>query len=223
LAVVTKKLFLGAAMLACAKGAAPAPKSILLEPASPEWTRPAPALSHLTFETSRGVFVLELHRDWGPIGADRFYNLARLGYYNDTRFHRVNKGYIAQFGINGDSAVNAAWNTRYLSDDPPRSRNARGTFAFSYKGPGNPNTRATQLYINLADNTRNDAEPFTVLGTVVQGMEVLDSLYSGYGETSGSGVRQGRQGPLLNGGNAYIDREYPKLDRIIKVTVKEIK
>jgi cyclophilin family peptidyl-prolyl cis-trans isomerase len=210
-------------VLACAPVARVEPRRILLDPQSREWTTPSPALSQLTFETNKGVFVLELHRDWGPIGADRLYNLARLGYYNDTRFHRVNKGYIAQFGINGDSAVNAAWNTRYLTDDPPRSRNVRGAFAFSYKGPGNANTRATQIYINLADNTRNDAEPFTVLGFVVHGMEVLDSLYSGYGETSGSGVRQGRQGPLLNGGNAYIDREYPKLDRILKVTVKEIK
>ena len=195
----------------------------MLDPTNQEWTRPAPPLSQLTFETSKGAFVLELHRDWGPIGADRLYNLARLGYYNDTRITRVNKNYIAQFGIHGDSAVNAIWYERFMPDDPPRSRNARGTFAFSYRGPGKPNTRATQIYINLADNTRNDGEPFTVLGTVVQGMEVVDSLYSGYGENAGSGVRQGKQGPLLNGGNAYIDREFPKLDRIIKVTVKEIK
>ena len=199
------------------------PRSILLDPSSVEWTKPAPALSHITFQTTKGAFVLELHRDWGPLGADRFYNLARLGYYDDTRVHRVNKGYIAQFGINGDSAVNAVWNDRFLPDDPPRSHNTRGTFAFSYRGPGKPNTRATQIYINLADNSRNDAEPFTILGNVIAGMEVVDSLYSGYGENSGSGVRQGRQGPLLNGGNAYIDREFPKLDRIIRVTVKEIK
>ena len=195
----------------------------LLDPASPEWTRAAPAVSHLTFETTKGTFVLELNRAWGTTGADRLYNLARLGYYNDTRIHRVNKGYIAQFGLHGDPAVNAAWKDRYIPDDPPRSNNVRGSFAFSYKGPGNPNTRNTQIYINLADNTRNDVEPFTVLGRVVQGMEVLDSLYSGYGESSGSGVRQGRQGPLEAGGNAYMDREYPLLDRIIRVTIKTIR
>ena len=105
---------------------------------------------------------------------------------------------------------------------PPRSRNARGTFAFAYKGPGRPNTRNTQIYINLADNARNDAEPFTILGRVVDGMAVLDSLYSGYGERSGGGVRQGRQGPLESGGNAYMDREYPLLDRIVRVTVTEV-
>ena len=194
-------------------------RALLLNPADPEWRRPAPAVSRIRFETSKGVFVLELHRDWGPIGADRFYNLARLGYYDDARFHRVNKNYIAQFGLSGDPAVNAVWRERFMPDDPPRSDNKRGTFAFSMKGPGNPNTRSTQIYINLADNTRNNVEPFTVLGTVVEGMNVVDSLYSGYGENSGSGVRQGRQGPLAEGGNAYVDAHFPLLDRIRRVTV----
>ncbi len=211
-------------LIACghAVSSAPAPASrnaLLRDPSNPEWTKPAPPVSHLHFETTKGVFVLELHRDWGPLGADRAYNLARLGYYNDTRIHRVNPHYVAQWGLHGDSAVNAAWKGHYLRDDPPRSHNMRGTFAFSYEGPGHENTRNTQLYVNLADNTKNDVEPFTVLGTVSQGMAVLDSLYSGYGENSGSGVRQGKQGPLANGGNAFMDRAYPKLDRIIRVTV----
>jgi len=192
---------------------------LLLDPANAEWRKPAPPLSYLRFETSKGVFVLEVHRDWGPIGVDRLYNLARLGYYNDTRFHRVNPKYIVQFGLHGDPAVNAAWKEKYLQDDPPRSHNVRGTFAFSFKAQ--PNTRNTQIYINLADNTRNDAEAFTVLGTVVEGMAVVDSLYSGYGENSGSGMRQGRQGPLETGGNAFMDREYPLLDRILRVTVSK--
>jgi homoserine O-acetyltransferase len=187
-----------------------------MNPDAAEWRRQAPAVSHLRFETTKGVFVLELVRANGPVGADRLYNLARLGYYDDTRFHRVNAHYIAQFGLSGDSAVNAVWRERFIADDAPRSTNRRGTYAFSMKGP---NTRSTQIYINLADNARNDAEPFTVLGTVVEGMSVVDSLYSGYGERSGSGVRQGRQGPLANGGNAYVDREFPLLDRIVRVTV----
>jgi cyclophilin family peptidyl-prolyl cis-trans isomerase len=195
-------------------------RSLLLDPGNAEWRKPAPAVSRIRFETSKGVFVLELIRAWGPIGADRFYNLARLGYYDDVRVHRVNKNYIAQFGLNGDPAVNAAWKNQYLADDPPRSDNKRGTFAFSMKGPGNPNTRDTQIYINLADNTRNNVEPFTVLGTVVEGMNVVESYYSGYGENSGAGVRQGRQGPLETGGNAYMDREFPLLDRIIRATVR---
>src|SRR6266513_2170504 len=121
-----------APLAALAQGIAPSP-ALLLDPANPEWTRPAPAVSHIRFETTKGVFVLELVRDWGPIGADRFYNLARLGYYNDTRFHRVNKNYIAQFGIHGNPAVNAAWQKQVLQDDPVRSDNARGTFAFAFK------------------------------------------------------------------------------------------
>jgi len=193
-------------------------QALWLDPSNPEWTKPAPPVSHLRFETTKGVFVLELVRDWGPNGADRLYNLARLGYYDDTRFHRVNKGYIAQWGLHGNPAVNAAWKDRYLAADPPRSNNKRGTFAFSMKA-NQPSTRSVQIYINLDDNSRNDVEPFTILGTVVEGMAVVDSLYSGYGENSGSGVRQGRQGPLETGGNAFMDREYPLLDRIKRVTV----
>ena len=218
-------MLLALAMAACtprpdtpALDDAPSPdrRTLLLSPDHAEWRVPAPPVSHLRFETTRGVFVLRLVRDWGPVGADRFYNLARLGYYDDTRFHRVNSNYIAQFGVHGDPAVNVAWQDRYLEDDPPRSTNTRGTFAFAMKGP---KTRTTQIYINLADNPRSDAEAFTILGTVIEGMSVLDSLYAGYGERSGSGVRQGRQGPLLTGGNAYMDREFPLLDRIVRVTV----
>lgn len=195
----------------------------LRNPDHPEWSKPAPAVSHLRFETTQGTFVLELVRAWGPIGADRLYNLARLGYYDDTRFHRVRKGYIAQFGLHGEPEVNAAWKSRAIRDDPPRSNNARGTFAFAYMGPGHPHTRNTQVYINLADNTRNDAEPFTILGRVVEGMSVVDRLNAEYGEESGGGMRQGKQGPLAEGGNAFMDRAYPRLDRIIRVTVKDVR
>jgi homoserine O-acetyltransferase len=159
---------------------------------------------------------MEVVREWAPLGADRFYNLVRLGFYDDARFHRVNAGYIAQFGLSGDPAVTAAWRGHELPDDPPRSRNQRGTFAFAMKGP---NTRLTQIYINIGDNSRNDVEPFSVLGTVVEGMQVVDGLYSGYGENSGSGMRQGRQPPIEQGGNAYLDREYPLLDRILRACV----
>ncbi len=195
-------------------------RALLLQPTHAEWTLPAPPISHLRFETTKGIFVLELIREWGPIGADRLYNLARLGYYDDTRFHRVNRNYIAQFGLHGDPAVNEAWKDQYLADDPPHSNNVRGTFAFSFKAI--PNTRNTQIYINLADNVKNNPEAFTVLGTVIEGMSVVDSLYAGYGENSGSGVRQGRQRPLAEGGNAYVDREFPLLDRIRRVTVRPV-
>jgi homoserine O-acetyltransferase len=217
------------AVLGCASHPSPAAttaaqtadrRALWLDPSNPEWRKPAPPVSHLRFETTKGVFVLELVRAQGPIGADRLYNLARLGYYDDTRFHRVNKNYIAQFALHGDPAVNAAWKNQYLQDDPPASNNKRGTFAFAMKGM--PNTRNTQVYVNLADNPRSDGEAFTMLGKVVEGMSVLDSLYSGYGENSGSGVRQGRQGPLETGGNAFMDREYPLLDQIRRVTVTPV-
>jgi cyclophilin family peptidyl-prolyl cis-trans isomerase len=220
-------LSLAVAGCAASPSATPTPsaadrRALWLRPDDPEWTKPAPPVSHLRFETTKGVFVLEVVRELGPIGADRLYNLARLGYYDDTRFHRVNRNYIVQWGLHGDPAVNAAWKDKYLADDPPRSNNKRGTFAFAMKGAANKTTRNTQIYINLADNVRSDAEPFTILGRVVEGMSVLDSLHSGYGENSGSGVRQGRQGPLELGGNAFMDREYPLLDRTLRVTVTAV-
>ena len=207
--------------LACAPGPGSGSPTnggdILLDPRHAEWTRPAPAVSYLHFETTRGVFVLELQRSWGPIGADRVYNLARLGYYNDTRLHRV-RADIVHFGIHGDPAVNAAWSKAELPDDPPRSTNRRGTFALAF--PARPNSRTTQIYINKTDNPRSDADAFTVLGTVVTGMDVVDRLYAGYREASGGGMRQGKQGPLLTGGNEFMDRTYPLLDRIVRVTVR---
>ncbi len=210
--------------LACASfgqgASAPDRRALLFDPSHEEWRRPAPAVSHLRFETTKGVFVLELQRDWGPLGADRVYNLARLGYYDDTRLHRVRSD-IAHFGIHGDPGVNAAWPTAELPDDPPRSTNRRGTFALAF--PARPHSRTTQIYINKTDNARSDVEAFTVLGTVVEGLDVVDRLYAGYGEESGGGMRQGKQGPLLEGGNAYMDRVYPRLDRILRVVVSPIR
>lgn len=211
------------AMIAAACRVAPetampdrAGRSVLLDPGHAEWRRRAPDTSYLRFQTTKGQFVLRLVRAWGPIGADRVWNLARLGYYDDTRFHRVRTD-IVHFGIHGDPAVNAVWGKAELPDDPPRSTNRRGTFALAF--PARPNSRTTQVYINKTDNVRSDAEAFTVLGTVIEGMDVVDRLNAEYGEESGGGMRQGKQGPLLDGGNAYMDREFPRLDRIIRVTI----
>lgn len=217
------RLFVALLSVACMMtqgGGAPDRRAALLNPTHAEFGTPAPEVTHLRFETTKGVFVLELHRAWGPIGADRVYNLARIGYYDDTRLHRV-RADIAHFGIHGDPAVNAVWRKAELPDDPPRSTNRRGTFALAF--PARPNSRTTQIYINKTDNARSDPEAFTVLGTVVEGMAVVDSLYAGYGEESGGGMRQGRQGPLLEGGNAFMDRVYPRLDRILKVTVRTVR
>lgn len=205
---------------ACAAGSVPdaGPRTaLLLDPSHSEWTRPSPVVWQARFETTQGDFVVEVTREQAPIGVDRFYNLVRLGYYDDTRFHRVSEGYIVQFGIHGDPRVNAAWGDRPIPDDPPRGSNVRGTVAFAMTPE--PGTRNTQIYINLGDNTRNDAEPFAIFGHVVEGMDVLDRLYSGYGERSGGGMRQGRQGPLLEGGNEYLDREFPRLDRLLRARI----
>jgi cyclophilin family peptidyl-prolyl cis-trans isomerase len=191
-------------------------EALLLDPGHAEWKQPAPAVTRLRFETTKGVFVLEMHRVWGPIGADRVYNLARLGYYDDARLPRV-RADIVHFGIHGDPRVNAVWSKAELPDDPPRSTHRPGTFALAF--PARPHSRTTQIYINKTDNARSDPEAFTVLGTVVEGMDVVMALYAGYGEESGGGMRQGKQGPLLTGGNEFMDRAYPRLDRIIRVSI----
>jgi len=167
-------------------------------------------------ETSKGRIVIEVHREWAPIGAARFHDLVRRGYYDDTRVFRVVAGRWAQFGINGDPRVSARWRHRTIPDDPPRVSNARGTVAFAFAVPQG---RTTQVFISLADNTSLDAQGFAPFGRVTEGMEVADALESTYGETAGGGIRAGRQEPLFAGGNAYLDREFPRLDRILRATV----
>jgi cyclophilin family peptidyl-prolyl cis-trans isomerase len=191
-------------------------RTLLLRPDDPFWRVQAPDTVRTRVETSRGAFVLETYRAWAPIGVDRFYNLVRAGYFDDARFHRVVPGYIVQWGIAGDPAVTAVWNARPLADDPPRESNTRGTFAFAMRGP---NDRRTQLYVNLADNRRNDRDGFAILGRVVEGMAVVDALYAGYGERSGGGMRAGRQQRVLAEGNAYLDRDFPTLDRLVRAQV----
>lgn len=206
---------------ACVDGEAPeglASRSVLLDPDAPTWREAAPDTFHAVFETSKGEFTLEVIRAWAPVGVDRFWNLARHGYYDDTRFHRVVPGFITQFGVSGDPALNDVWYARGMPDDPVVASNTRGRVAYAFTEPG---TRATQLYVNMVDNTRLDADGFAPIGTVIEGMEsVVDSIYSGYGEDSGGGVRRGDQAPLVEGGNAYVDRVWPSLDRIVRVRVE---
>jgi homoserine O-acetyltransferase len=192
-------------------------RALLLDPANPAWRRPSPAVWYARFETTKGDFVVECVRAHAPNGSDRFYNLIRLGYYDDARFHRVDAGYIAQWGLSGDRAVNQAWLHAQFADDPKYGSNVRGSFAFARDTV--PGTADTQVYVNLRDNTRNDRDPFAIFGRVIQGMDVLDSLYSGYGERSGSGVRQHRQGEIVAGGNAYLDRAFPLLDHLVRADI----
>lgn len=192
-------------------------RRVLLNPRYSRWDEAAPDTFHAVFETSKGEFTLEVIRAWAPTGVDRFWNLARHGYYDDTRFHRVVPDFITQFGVSGDPVLNEIWYERGMPDDSVVASNTRGTVAYAFTEPG---TRSTQLYINMVDNTRLDADGFAPIGRVIEGMEsVVDRIYSGYGEDSGGGVRAGDQAPLVEGGNAYADRTWPDLDRIVRVRI----
>jgi len=170
------------------------------------------------FETNKGHFILEAHREWAPRGVDRFFNLVRGGFFDDSRFFRVRPGFIAQFGIAGQPAIATRWNNEKITDDPVQQSNARGFVAYAMTGP---DTRTTQLFINLADNSRLDHEGFAPLGRIIEGMEVVDALYGGYGEDAGGGMRGGKQQRLVAEGNQYLDREFPKLDRLLKASISE--
>ena len=194
-----------------------ATREILLDPARPAWSEAAPDTFVARFETSAGDFGIEVVRAWAPMGADRFYNLVRHGYYDDARFHRTVADFIVQWGLAGDPDVTAAWIGETIPDDEAVvASNVRGTIAFAFT---EPHTRTTQVYINLVDNSRLDAQGFPPFGRVVEGMEVVDRIYPGYGENSGGGLRRGDQSAIVARGNDYLDREFPMLDRVVRAVV----
>lgn len=177
----------------------------------------APAVYRVKIDTTAGSFVIEAHREWAPHGADRFYDLVRSGYYNDSRFFRVVPGRWVQFGIAGDPRLAQRWRRRTIPDDTLAQPNTAGFVAFANTGP---NTRATEIYIDTGDNSRLDqGNGFAPFGKVVESMDVVEKLYGGYGEHSGGGMRAGHQDPMFAGGNSYLDRLYPKLDKLIRATV----
>src|SRR3954470_5466875 len=206
-------LFQALATLAQPPAAGPAP---LLDPSYEIWSRRSPEILRVRFETSQGDLVVEAHRQWAPQGVDRFFGLVASRFFDDSRFFRLVAGFIAQFGIPGDPRMSAAWKQRTIPDDPVRQSNTRGTVAFAMTGP---NTRSAQLFINLGDNSRLDAQGFAPIGRVTSGMEVVDRLYSGYGEEAGGGMRGGKQGKILAGGNAWLDANFPKLDRLVRARI----
>jgi peptidyl-prolyl cis-trans isomerase A (cyclophilin A) len=175
-------------------------------------TEKAPDVFRARFVTTRGPFVIEVHRDWAPNGADRFYNLVKLGFFDDTRFFRVIEGFMVQFGINGDPRVSLKWRAANIKDDHVTKSNKRGIVTFAQTSQ--PDSRSTQIFINFADNGALDASRFAPFGEVVQGMGVVDTLYHGYGEMppTGNGPDQGR---VQENGNAYLDAEFPLLDHIL--------
>jgi peptidyl-prolyl cis-trans isomerase A (cyclophilin A) len=175
-----------------------------------------PAITRVRIETSKGAFVLEVNREWAPRGAARVLELVRSRFFDDSRFFRVREKYIAQFGIAGDPAVTRKWKDRYFPDDSVRASNVRGTYGFAMTGP---NLRNTQIYINLVDNKQLDAQGFSPVGRVVEGMDIVDQIYSGYGEDAGGGLRLGKQQRMLEEGNKHLDADFPKLDKLISARV----
>jgi len=176
----------------------------------------APDVFRARFATTQGEFVIEVHRTWAPNGADRFYNLVKLGVYDDTRFFRAIDGFMVQFGIPGDPQVAASWRVANFADDAVTQSNQRAFVTFAQTGA--PNSRSSQVFINYRDNFGLDRSGFAPFGRVVSGMNVVDSLYRGYGEgaPTGNGPDQSR---IQREGNAYLDKEFPKLDRILRTEV----
>ena len=191
-------LVLGAA--ACRK---PAPKVVV------------PDVFRVKFETSQGDFVVEARREWAPHGVDRFHELVRMRYFDQGRFFRVLPGFIAQFGVHRNMEVHATWSKFFIVDDPPRLKNLRGTLAFAQSGPS---TRATEIFINLADNAGLDADHMVPFAKVVQGMEVADRFYSGYGEMRPEGKLMDR-GRVEAETNEYLVQRFPKLDYIVRAQI----
>jgi peptidyl-prolyl cis-trans isomerase A (cyclophilin A) len=175
----------------------------------------APASYQVKFTTTKGDFIVTVTRAWAPLGADRFYNLVKHHFYDNAAFFRVLPGFVAQFGISGYPPVSAAWSKATISDDPVTQGNKKYNLVFATAGP---NTRTTQVFINLADNPRLDAMGFAAFGQVTEGTSVVDSLYNGYGEGAPSGAGP-NQSLIEKQGKAYLDKDFPKLDSIKTTTL----
>jgi cyclophilin family peptidyl-prolyl cis-trans isomerase len=180
-----------------------------------DYQEQAPDAYRVTLSTSAGDVVIQVHREWAPLGADRFYNLAKGGFYDDTRIYRVLPDFMAQFGLSGDPYVNRAWKTEYLVDDPLVESNTRGRVAFA---KGGLHTRTTEVFISTKDNSSLDDNGFTPIGEVVEGMDVVDAFFSDYGDgpPRGEGPYQAMAAAR---GNPYFDEEFPELTRIVSVAV----
>jgi peptidyl-prolyl cis-trans isomerase A (cyclophilin A) len=202
-----------AALLATAACSSP-PEEPKKQAAAPK-NEPTPDVFRVKLDTSKGPVTIEVHRDWAPKGVDHFYTLVKLGYYDGDRFFRAVRSFV-QFGINGDAKTNQLWSTAYISDDPVKESNVRGSVTYATDGP---NRRTTQLFINLRDNKSLDKQGFAPIGKVVEGMDVVESLYSAYGEMPS----RGGQGPDPNKiqveGNDYLANRFPRLDYIRKATL----
>ncbi len=180
-------------------------------------TEKAPETFKAKFDTSKGEFVIEVTRAWAPYGADRFYNLVKNNFFENVRFFRVIPGFMAQFGIHGDPAIQRNWAAARLPADPVKESNLRGYITYAMAGP--PTTRSTQMFINFQNNSPLDAQGFAPFGRVISGMDVVDKLYSGYGEGAPGG-KGPNQGTIQSQGNAYLTKDFPQLDYIRKATIE---
>jgi peptidyl-prolyl cis-trans isomerase A (cyclophilin A) len=176
----------------------------------------APELYRAKFTTTKGDFVVEVNRADAPLGADRFYNLVRIGFFTDVSFFRVIAGALIQFGLSPYPAVTKVWSTAPIHDEPVKAHNVAGSLTFAM---GGPNTRTTQLFINLADNTQYDSSGFTPIGKVTEGMDLVKSIYSGYGDMAEMGGRGPSQQQTTNEGKPYLDKLFPLLDSIKSATI----
>ena len=176
-------------------------------------TAKAPETFRARFDTTKGTFVIEVHRAWSPNGADRFYNLVKSGYYDGVKFFRAVPGFVVQWGILGDPSIATTWLRATIPDDPVKESNVRGYVTYAKSGA--PNSRSVQLFINLVDNVRLDATGFAPFGKVAEGMDVVDKLYDGYAE----GLTK-LQGRIAEEGNAFLEKNYPLLDGIKKATIE---
>ena len=174
-----------------------------------------PDLFKVNLDTSKGPVVIEVHKDWAPLGAERFYQLVKSGYYDGARFFRVLPGFMAQFGIAADPQTTAKWKESNLQDDPVKQSNTRGMVTFATAGP---NTRTTQMFINTGDNARLDSQGFAPIGKVISGQEAVESFFSGYGEGAPAGRGPAQQLIEIQG-NAYLEKDFPELDFIKKASI----
>jgi peptidyl-prolyl cis-trans isomerase A (cyclophilin A) len=198
-------------LTACGGESTPKSDSSAAAPVPAATTETAPPVFRTRFETSKGPFVVEAHRDWAPLGVDRFYQLVKSGFFDNSRFFRIVPGFVVQFGLHADPAVSRTWEPLTLTDDPVAQSNKRGYVSFATSGP---NSRTTQMFINLGDNVNLDGMGFSPIGLVVEGMSIVDRFNAEYEE----GPNQAR---IRESGNAYLEKEFPRLDFIRTARIEE--
>jgi peptidyl-prolyl cis-trans isomerase A (cyclophilin A) len=213
-------LVLGAAAFAQAPDPASiAPKAALATPSALK--EQAPEKYSVKFVTTKGDFVIEVTRKWAPLGADRFYNLVKNNYFTNAHFFRVIPNFIVQFGMNADPKINRVWERANIPDDKVTQSNVLGTIVFATAGK---NTRTTQLFINLGDNSESlNPQGFAPFGKVTQGLNIVQKLYGGYGDSPsmGTGGKGPEQGRISAEGKPYLDKNFPQLDSIKYAVIQE--